>query len=126
MGDLGRRISVRQVLSAGLVLIALLGLASAVLYSYLPGVGYLISPTSIPPTATYAGQMGVSLQGKYHYLTAIPNCRHNLLPCSTPDEVVFYLETNTTVIRLIFYCDPVHDFCVRADQLPFSDGGSST
>jgi hypothetical protein len=38
------------------------------------------------------------------------------------DEVVFYLETNTTVIRLIFYCGVAPDFCVRADQLPFSDG----
>src|SRR3972149_9859309 len=98
----------RWITSAILVLMASLGLASAVLYNYAPG---LIGQTSISPTATYTGQMGVSLQGRYHYLTAIPKCRHNLFPCLTPDEVVFYLETNTTVIRLIFYCGVVPDFC---------------
>ena len=109
----------RWITSAILVLMASLGLASAVLYNYAPG---LIGQTSISPTATYTGQMGVSLQGRYHYLTAVPKCRHNLFGCVTSDEVVFYLETNTTIIRLILYCGPVPDFCVRADQLPFSDG----
>jgi hypothetical protein len=109
----------RWVTSAILVLMASLGLASAVLYSYAPG---LIGQTSISPTATYTGQLGVSFQGRYHYLTAVPKCRHNLFGCVASDEVVFYLETNTTVIRLIFYCGVAPDFCVRADQLPFSDG----
>jgi hypothetical protein len=59
----------RWVTSAILVLMASLGLASAVLYSYAPG---LIGQTSISPTATYTGQMGVSFQGRYHYLTAVP------------------------------------------------------
>jgi hypothetical protein len=42
------------------------------------------------------------------------------------DEVVFYLETSTTVIWLIFYCGIVSipDFCARADQLPFRDGAA--
>ena len=111
----------RWVTSAILVLMASLGLASAVLYSYAPG---LISQTPISPTATYTGQMGVSFQGRYHYLTAVPKCRHNLIPCSTPDEVVFYLETNTTVVRLVFYCGVAPDFCTRADQLPFSNGAT--
>ena len=68
--------------------------------------------------------MGGSFQGRYHYLTAVPKCRHNLFGCAAPDEVVFYLETDTTVIRLIFYCGIVIDFCVRADQLPFRDGAT--
>lgn len=109
----------RWIISAILVLIASSGLASAILYNYAPG---LISQTSISPTATYTGQLGVSFQGRYHYLTAVPKCRHNLFGCVASDEIVFYLETNTTVIRLIFYCGIAPDFCVRADQLPFSDG----
>ena len=112
----------RWIPSAILVLMASLALASAVLYNYAPGLGYLIGPTSISPTATYTGQMGVSFQGVYHYLTAVPKCRHNWFPCVTPDEVVFYLETDTTIIRLILYCGVVSDFCTRADQLPFSEG----
>jgi len=111
----------RWITSAILVLMASLALASAVLYNYAPG---LISQTSISPTTTYTGQMGVSLQGRYHYLTAVPKCRHNLFGCVASDEVVFYLETNTTIIRLIFYCGIVPDFCTRADQLPFTDGDS--
>ena len=112
----------RWITSAILVLMASLALASAVLYNYAPGLGYLIGPTSISPTATYTGQMGVSFQGVYHYLTAVPKCRHNLFGCVTSDEFVFYLETNITIIRLIFYCGVVPNFCTSADQLPFSDG----
>ena len=113
----------RWITSAILVLMASLALASTVLYNYAPGLGYLIGETpTISPTATYTGEMGVSFQGRYHYLTAVPKCRHNLFGCAASDEVVFYLETNTTIIRLIFYCGPVPDFCVRADQLPFIDG----
>jgi len=113
----------RWIPSAILVLMASLALASAVLYNYAPGLGYLIGETpTISPTATYTGEMGVSFQGRYHYLTAVPKCRHNLFGCAASDEVVFYLETNTTVIRLIFYCEVVPDFCTPADQLPFSEG----
>src|SRR3989337_3692852 len=99
----------RWITSAILILMSSLALASTVLYNYAPGLGYLIGPTSISPTATYTGQMGVSFEGRYHYLTAVPKCRHNLIPCQTPDEVVFYLNsTEGAGIRLIFYCGVIY------------------
>jgi len=122
MGVLRRRISSRQIISAALIAVAVLASASVLLYNVLPELGYTIVPTSISPTATYTGQMGVSLHGTYRYVTAVPRCRQNPIPCSNPDETVFYLETNTTVVRLIFYCGVVPNYCTSPDQLPFSEG----
>ncbi len=73
------------------------------------------------PTKTYQGSLSESFYGVYRYVSAVPLCSQTFPPCIHPDEVVFYLETDTgLLVRLIFLCG--FENCYRTSQLPFSNG----
>ncbi|MGD0175551.1 MAG: hypothetical protein ABSC50_01855 [Candidatus Bathyarchaeia archaeon] len=106
--------SMRSLVSLILLITAGLGAVSAVL-----NAGN--TPTAFhSPTATYTGYFSASYTGVYHYVEAQPLCSKNFPPCWVPSEVVFYLTTENTTVRLVFYCGL--DYCSSAQQLPFHDG----
>ena len=81
----------------------------------LPGLAY-----SRSPTATYSGYLSKAYSGTYHYLTAVPACRTDFIPCFSDEETVFYLVTEQGIVRLIFYCGL--DYCSNPNQIPFAAG----
>jgi len=75
---------------------------------------------TISPTITYSGYVAMKFYGTYHYLTVVPVCRNNFIPCLSEDQTVFYLDTSGKMIRLILYCGL--DYCEYPNQLALPNG----
>jgi len=71
--------------------------------------------SSFSPTMTYSGYLAISFYGTYQYVTAVPVCHNNFIPCLSDDQTVFYLQTSNGMVRLIFYCRI--DYCDYPNQI---------
>ena len=77
---------------------------------------------TVSPTVTYSGFVATKFHGVYHYITVVPTCRSNFIPCLSDDQTLFYMDASGKMIRLIFYCGL--DYCEHSDQIPLSNGAS--
>lgn len=74
------------------------------------------------PTMTYSGYLGAAYYGIYHHVWSVPLCHKGSPPCNREEELVFYLDTGSERIRLIFYCGVVAYYCDNPDDVPLPEG----